>query len=68
MRFPDQQGCIVYNMETNKLNIITSLITDVTLLFIVLVGLFRLRLEDGGTFGIGRLLWTQVGSRHFPSL
>ena len=35
------------------------------LLFIVLVGLFRLRLQDGGPFGIGRLLWTQVRSPRF---
>ncbi|KAH9985894.1 hypothetical protein BJV74DRAFT_548942 [Russula compacta] len=56
---PGQQSYIVYNIETSKLSIITTLITDVALLFIVLVGLFRMRLQDGGPFGIGRLLWTQ---------
>ena len=60
-----QQSCIVYNIETRRLNIITTVITDVTLLFIALVGLFRLRSQDGCTFGIGRLLWTQVGSPRF---
>ncbi|KAH9968386.1 hypothetical protein BJV74DRAFT_954232 [Russula compacta] len=55
----DQESCIAYNIETNKLNIITTPITDVVLLFIAFVGLFRLRLQDGCTFGIGRHLWTQ---------
>ncbi|KAH9968387.1 hypothetical protein BJV74DRAFT_889881 [Russula compacta] len=56
---PGQQSCVAYNIETSKLSVIITLITDVVLLFIVLVGLFRMRLQDGGPFGIGRLLWTQ---------
>ena len=65
---PGQQSCIAYNIETTKLDIITTAITTMALLFIVLVGLFRLRLQDGGTFSIGRLLWTQVGSQRFLGL
>ncbi|KAH9985895.1 hypothetical protein BJV74DRAFT_886143 [Russula compacta] len=56
---PGQQSCIAYNIGTSELNIIATLITDVALLFIALVGLFRMRLQEGGAFGIGRLLWTQ---------
>ncbi|KAH9968388.1 hypothetical protein BJV74DRAFT_868389 [Russula compacta] len=56
---PGQQTCIAYNIETGKLNIIATFVTNVVLLFVVLVGLFRLRLQDGGTFGMGRILWTQ---------
>ncbi|KAH9955664.1 hypothetical protein BJV74DRAFT_467429 [Russula compacta] len=54
-----QQLCIAYNIETSKLGITATLFTNMALLFIVLVGLFRLRLQGGGSFGIGRLLWTQ---------
>jgi hypothetical protein len=59
---PFWQGCAVLNTEGNKLNIIVSLITDIVLLLIMLVGLLRLRSEGGGRFGIGLLLWNQVGS------
>jgi len=52
-------GCAVLNTERSKLNIIVSLITDVILL---LIGLLRLRREGSGRFSIGLLLWNQVGS------
>jgi hypothetical protein len=35
--------------------------TDIVLLLTVLIGLFRWRSGGGGTFGIGGLLWKQVG-------
>ena len=47
------------NMDSNKINIILSLASDVILLLIMLVGLLRLRLESG-EFGLGRILWNQV--------
>jgi len=51
--------CAVLNIESNKLNIIVTVITDITLLLIMLVGLLRLRRYGAGTFGLGRLLWKQ---------
>jgi hypothetical protein len=48
-------------MQSNKMNIIVSLASDVILLLIMLVGLLRLRLEIR-EFGLGRILWNQVGS------
>jgi hypothetical protein len=35
------------------------LVTDVSLLLIMLVGLFRLR-RGGSTFGLAQVLWKQV--------
>lgn len=40
------------------------LTTDLTLIVIILVGLFRLRRRGGGWFDLGRLLWKQVSWRH----
>ena len=48
------------NTDSSKYNITISLSTDVILFITMLAGLFRLRLGVG-TFGLGRLLWTQVG-------
>ena len=48
------------NTDSSKYNIPITLATDVVLFFTMLVGLFRLRLGVGA-FGLGRLLWTQVG-------
>ena len=48
------------NTDSSKYNITISLATDVILFITMLAGLFRLRL-GAGTFGLGRLLWTQVG-------
>jgi hypothetical protein len=53
--------CAVFNSHSGKLNIVVNLITDIVLLLIMLVGLLRLRSEGGATFGIGDLLWKQVG-------
>jgi len=53
------QHCVVSNSESSKLNLIVLGITDIVLLFILLVGLLRFRKDGGGTFGIGLLLWKQ---------
>lgn len=37
-------------------------ITDIALLFIMLVGLHRLRRHGSGAFGLTHLLWKQVCS------
>ena len=55
------------NTEKNKPSIVVTLITDVVLLLIVLIGLLRLFHDGGGSFALGRLLWKQVRSEqsHF---
>ena len=51
------------NPESNKLNIIVLFVTDIVLLLMMLVGLLRLRSDGIGTYGVGQLLWKQVGLR-----
>jgi len=53
------------NTEENKPNIIVTLVTDIVLLLIVLIGLLRLLRNSGGSFSLGRLLWKQVRAVHF---
>jgi len=53
------KDCIVLNTEENKPSIIITLITDIILLLIVLIGLLRLLHDGGGSFALGRLLWKQ---------
>ena len=48
------------NPESIKPNILGSLITDVVLLLIMLVGLFRLRFGAGDEFHLERILRKQV--------
>jgi hypothetical protein len=48
-------------MHLTKLNLIVTLATDIVLLFIMFTGLLRLRLHERSAFGLGRLLWRQVG-------
>ena len=48
------------NFEVTKPNVVASLITDVALLLVMLIGLFRLRLGASGAFALGRMLWNQV--------
>lgn len=49
------------NTDSSKANIVATLATDVILLILMLVGLFRLRLQVDNPISLGRLLWTQVG-------
>jgi len=56
------QDCIMLNTEKNKNSFIVTLITDIVLLLIMLIGLLRLLHGSGGSFALGRLLWKQVGS------
>ena len=65
---PVLRDCIVLDTEKNEPSIIASLITDIVLLLIVLIGLLRLLHDGGGSFALGRLLWKQVGSgrSHIP--
>jgi len=55
---PVARTCSVLNTDISKYNLLSTLCTDVILFITMLAGLFRLRL-GAGTFGLGRLLWTQ---------
>jgi hypothetical protein len=51
----------VANPQIANLNTLVSFTTDIILLLIMFFGLFRLRFHKSSTFGMGRLLWSQVG-------
>ena len=55
---PEQGACEMLNPDSFKPSITSMFITDVVLLVIMLVGLLRLRLH---IYGLGELLWKQVG-------
>ena len=50
---------MVLNVGTDSLSIIFILFTDVVLLLIMLIGLFRMRLETGNALRLG-CLWNEV--------
>ena len=52
--------CSVVNWNISKLNILSTLATDIILLLIMFFGLLRLGFHERGAFGLGRLLWKQV--------
>jgi hypothetical protein len=51
---------VVPNLYILVLNALATLGTDITLLFILFFGLFRLGFHERGAFELGRLLWKQV--------
>jgi len=51
--------CVPLNTESSKPTLIVMLVTDVTLLLIMLIGLLRLRHHLSSMFGLTRLLWRQ---------
>jgi hypothetical protein len=55
---------VVPNLHISKLNILVTLTTDIILLLIMFFGLLRLGFHERSAFGLGRLLWKQVG-RYF---
>jgi hypothetical protein len=61
---PAQSVCEVLNTESSIQTVVAMLVTDVVLLITMLVGLLRLR-PYGTTFGVGKLLWMQVGNATF---
>jgi len=64
---PEVATCLLLtgNIQSERLNLIATLITDITLLVIMLVGLLRLRFHERIAFDLGRLLWRQVGCQRF---
>jgi len=57
---PGPNICVTLNTQDNEPNIISTLVADIVLLLIMLLGLHRLYGHGGGTFRLGRLLWKQV--------
>ena len=57
---PVQQTCTVTNLPSSKPNLIAIPVTDISLLLIMLVGLFRLRSDGMGIVGLAQVLWRQV--------
>jgi hypothetical protein len=51
----------VTNPQIANLNTLVSFSTDIILLLIMFFGLLRLRFHKSNAFGMGRLLWRQVG-------
>ncbi|KAH9984327.1 hypothetical protein BJV74DRAFT_587879 [Russula compacta] len=56
---PEQNSCMMVQVECIQLSTVVALVTDVGLLLIMLFGVFRLRQNGGGTMPLGRLLWNQ---------
>jgi len=52
--------CVPENARNVLLNLVVMLATDIILLLIMLVGLFRLHRHGGGKFGLAQVLWRQV--------
>ena len=50
----------MFNTEGSKPSIVSALVTDISLLLIMLVGLVRLGCHGGDGFRLGQLLWKQV--------
>jgi len=60
--------CEMTNIHSTKLNMITTLITDIALLLIMLIGLFRRGFNEPGVFEMGRLMWRQVCCPRFSQV
>lgn len=61
MWVPVENVCGVLDTQRSKKTILATLVTDLVLLFTMLFGLLRLR-RHGTMFGLGQLLWKQVGN------
>ncbi|KAI0294357.1 hypothetical protein BC826DRAFT_1104652 [Russula brevipes] len=52
-------SCSNNNTRINTLNLIVTVVTDISLLFLMLVGLLRMRYHAGSKFGLSQFLWKQ---------
>ncbi|KAH9967687.1 hypothetical protein BJV74DRAFT_799492 [Russula compacta] len=55
----EQLACEPLNTSNSKVNLIFMVATDIALLFIMLIGLLRLRRRGGGRMSLTHLLWKQ---------
>ena len=67
---PDSEAgtCVITSIHITKLNVITTLITDIALLLIMLIGLLRLGFYEPDVFSLGHLMWRQVGCPRFSQV
>jgi len=58
---PELTTCLLLpgNIQSERLNLIATLATDISLLIIMLIGLLRLRFHERSALGLGHLLWKQ---------
>ena len=52
-------SCVITNVDTSKISVVSLFVTDILLLLIMLAGLLRHR--KSGSLELGRFLWKQVG-------
>ena len=65
---PEAGTCVISNIHITKLNMISTLITDIALLLIMLIGLLRLGFNEPSVFGLGHLMWKQVECPRFSQV
>ena len=58
---PVAKSCIITNIDTCKISIVSCFVADIILLLVMLAGLLRLRRRGGGSYDLWHLLWKQVG-------
>jgi len=56
---PNVGRCVIVKIKCIALGNIAALVTDIVLILIMLLGLFRMRRDAGGSMALGRLLWNQ---------
>jgi len=52
-------ACLNENTRINTLSLVVTVVTDISLLILMLVGLLRMRYHAGSKFGLSQLLWKQ---------
>jgi hypothetical protein len=62
---PVVKSCRISNVEICEISMVSCLVTDTSLLLILLAGLLRLRRRGKGSYELWHLLWKQVGHRRF---
>ena len=58
---PTAKACVTTHMDVIKTLSLSTLVTDITLLLIMLAGLLRIRHRDGTFLDLASVLWKQVG-------
>ena len=56
---------MLLNLSVTKPSTLVLLAANFILLVIMFIGLLYNHMYDSSTYGIGRLLWKQVGCHHF---
>jgi len=56
---PAETACVMTDIEQNRITVFVTIVTDLVLLFIMVVGTLCLCRDEGGKFGLARLLWRQ---------